>query len=100
MGNMLRQLFCDGVRQATFFSLLADESKDASKKEQLAIVVRYVDENAIIHERFLTFVEAATLTAHGLATYLITTLSEHGLDPAFIVSQGYDGASVMSGCCS
>ena len=32
VGNMLRQLVCDGVQQATFFSLLADESKDASKK--------------------------------------------------------------------
>ena len=100
MGDMLRKLISDGVRQASFFSLLADESKDASKKEQLAIVVRYVDEKAIIHERFLTFVEATSLTAESLVTYLISTLTEHGLDPALIVSQGYDGGSVMSGCCS
>ena len=33
-----------------FISLLADESKDTSKKEQLAIVARYVDEKAILHE--------------------------------------------------
>ena len=63
MGDMLRKLISDSVRQAGFFSLLADESKDASKKEQLAIVVRYVNEKAIIHERFLTFVEAISLTA-------------------------------------
>ena len=44
MGDMLRKLISDSVRQVGFFSLLADVSKDASKKEQLAIVVRYVDE--------------------------------------------------------
>ena len=62
--------------------------------------MRYVDEKAIIHERFLTFVEATSLTAESLTTYLISTLTEHQLDPACIVSQGYDGASVMSGSCS
>jgi len=97
---MLRKLISDSIRQAGFFSLLADESKYASKKEQLAIVVRYVDGKAIIHEQFLTFVEATSLTAETLTSYLISTLTEHGLDPAFIVSQGYDGGSVMSGTCS
>ena len=32
--------------------------------------------------------------------HTITTLNQHGLDPKCIVSQGYDGASVMSGRCS
>ena len=62
--------------------------------------MRYVDKKAIIHERFLTFMEATSLIAESLTTYLISTLSEHRLDPACIVSQGYDGASVMSGMCS
>ncbi len=100
MGDMVRKSVCDSVRQAGLFSLIADESKDASKKEQMAIVVRYVDEKAIIHERFLTFVEATSLTAESLTSYLISTLTEYQLDPVCIVSQGYDGASVMSGRCS
>ena len=54
MGDMLRKRISEGVQKAGFFSLLADESKYVSKKEQLAILVRYVDEKAIIHERFLT----------------------------------------------
>ena len=62
MGDILRKRISDSVQRAGFFSLLADESKDTSKKEQMAIVVRYVDEKATIHERFLTFVEAASLT--------------------------------------
>lgn len=69
--------------------------------EQLAIVCRYVDINtATIHERFLTCVPAPSLTAESLSQYILDTLRKYQLDPKCIVSQGYDGASVMSGCCS
>lgn len=96
---MLRKQICDNVRKVNFYMLLADESKDENKKEQLAIIVRYVDEEAIIHERFLTFVKVTTLTAESLTTYLISTLNNHGLNPACILSEAYDGAAVMSGNC-
>ena len=57
----------------------------------------YVDpKTAVIYEQFLTFVEAQSLIAESLSTYILDTLRHHGLD---LVSQGYEGASVMSGCC-
>ena len=101
MGNLVRDKICKAVQDATVFSLLADETKDASKVEQLAIILRYVDINtASVYERFLTYVPAKSLTAQGLSSYILDTLRNHQLDPNCIVSQGYDGASVMSGCCS
>ena len=69
--------------------------------EQLAIVLRYVDvQAATIYERFLTYVPAESLTAESLAMNILTTLRNYQLDPKYIVSQGYDGASVMSGNCT
>ena len=62
-------IICSGVREAGFFSLLADETKDCSKHEQILIVLRYVDNAVIIHEHFLTYVEAASLTADKLTEY-------------------------------
>ena len=100
MGKMIRGTICDEVRQAGYFSLMADETKDMSKQEQLAIVVRYVDKEGMINERFLTFVQATSLNAESLSNYLIKVLEDNGLDPTNIVSQGYDGASVMSGHCT
>ncbi len=100
MANMVRKTICNAVREAGVFSLLADESKDCSKQEQLTIILRYVDDKAIIHENFLTYVQATSLTAESLAAYLVDTLRKCQLDPESIVSQGYDGASVMSGRCS
>ena len=39
------------IKKARVFSLLVDETKDASKIEQLAIVFRYVDiEKALIYD--------------------------------------------------
>ena len=101
MGDISRDEVCKAVRNAGFFSLLGDESKDISKVEQLAIVVRYVDiKTASIYERFLTYVPLHSLTADSLTKELLDTLVKYHLDIKCLVSQGYDGASVMSGSCS
>ena len=50
---MAGQKICLAVEQAGVYSIMADESKDRSKVEQLAIVLRYVDvSTAIQHEHF------------------------------------------------
>ena len=97
LANMVRRTICSGVRDAGVFSLLADETKDCSKQEQLAIVLRYVDSKAALHEHFITYVQATSLTAESLVKYILDTLRDFHLDSKCIISQGYDGASVMSG---
>jgi len=63
-----------------FFSILADESKDCSKKEQLAIILKYVDDSATQIEHFLAYVEVKSLDAEGLASDILETLRHHKLD--------------------
>lgn len=84
MGDMLKKTHWWQCTTSSFFLLLADQSKDTSKKEQLAVVVRHVNDKAIFNEWFLTFVEATSLTAKSLTTYFTFTLTEDGLDPALI----------------
>ena len=101
MREMVQSIICRKIQEAGLFSILVDESKDSSKKEQLMLVLRCIDpKEATIHEYFLTFVEASTLDAKGLTQYIVNTLTKHQLDLTCIVSQGYDSASVMSGHCS
>ena len=101
MGGMVQESICSSVRKAGVYTILADETKDCSKKEQLAIVLRYVDVEAVkLFEHFLTYVEATSLDAHSLSEFILNALRKNGLDPECIVSQGYDGASVMSGRCA
>ena len=99
MASQVRRSICSSVRMAGFYSIMADETKDLSKQEQLSIVVHYV-ESATVKETFLTFLLAGNLNAESLSQYILDTLKQYDLDPQMIVSQGYDGASVMSGHCS
>lgn len=89
MATIVRNKICDCVH----------ETKDISKNEQMSISIRYLDPDShSIKERFLTFIIASNLTAEYLTKYILDTLSLYNLDTKLIVSQGYDGASVMSGC--
>ena len=49
-----------------FFSLLVDEARDSSVKEQMAIVLRYVSKKGLVMERFLGVVHVLDTTALSL----------------------------------
>ncbi|XP_011410063.1 PREDICTED: zinc finger MYM-type protein 1-like [Amphimedon queenslandica] len=101
MATIVRNKICDCIQQAGYFSILVDETKNISKNEQMSISIRYLDQDShSIKECFLTFVIASNLTAEYLSKYILDTLSLYNLDAKLLVSQGYDGASVMSGCVS
>ncbi|XP_024978991.1 zinc finger MYM-type protein 1-like [Cynara cardunculus var. scolymus] len=68
--NQILKSICKEVGDDVF-SLLVDESSDVSKKEQKAVVLRYVDARGIVKERFFGIVH--------------------------VRAQGYDGASNMRG---
>ena len=68
-------------------------------KKNISICVSYVNANSVINESFLTYVEISSLSAGSLPHHILTTLKENALNPINMVSQAYDGASVMSGRC-
>ena len=101
MATLVRRSICSAVQKTGYYSIMVDETKDLSKQEQLSIAVRYIDVDKIaVMERFLTFFPAKALNAESLTQYILDTLTLYNIDPQMIVSQGYDGASVMSGSCS
>ena len=101
MGVMVQESMCSSVRKAGVFSILADDTKDCGKREQLAIVLRYVDmEKVKLFEHFLTCIEATSLNAQCLSEFILSALRKNALHPKCIVSQGYDGTSVMSWYCA
>ena len=50
--GMMRQISAN-IQNATFFTIMADETADVSNKEQLAICIRRVDDCFVIHEDFI-----------------------------------------------
>ncbi|XP_078494004.1 52 kDa repressor of the inhibitor of the protein kinase-like [Ciona intestinalis] len=99
-GTMIRDCLVSMVNQSIYFSVLADETTDASHEEQLSICVRFVaEENGLhgIQENFLGFVNAPVLSGEALSNLLMETLESWGVKLAGLRGQGYDGASNMAG---
>ena len=81
----------------SFFSVLIDKSRDTSIKEQMAVVLRYVDKKGNVTEQFLGIVHVADTTALSLKVAVESLFSKHGLSLSRLRGQGYDGASNMQG---
>jgi hypothetical protein len=79
------------------FCIIVDESRDESRKEQMALVVRFVDKDGFIRERFLDLIHVHDTNSTTLKQELCYVLSLHNLDVRNIRGQGYDGASNMHG---
>ena len=70
------------VIKAKFFAVLMDETTDASRKEQASITLRYVSNEEVVKEEFISFIEAPDVTREGLGKLLLTILGVLGLDIA------------------
>ncbi|GMI97235.1 hypothetical protein like AT1G19260 [Hibiscus trionum] len=79
------------------FCIIIDESRDISKKEQMAIVLRFVDGDGIVREQFLQLAHVKDTTSKTLKEDISTVLSNHELSIANLRGQGYDGANNMRG---
>ncbi|XP_066969177.1 zinc finger MYM-type protein 1-like [Macrobrachium rosenbergii] len=96
---MVKEEIAEKVRSCHYFSVQADEAKDVSKAEQLALVIRFYDEIAnCIQECFISFTQMDLLDAASITDIILKSLDKLGLDyKSSLVGLGFDGASVMSG---
>ncbi|KAK4707767.1 hypothetical protein R3W88_028692 [Solanum pinnatisectum] len=78
-----------------YFGILVDESKDISHKEQMALVLRYVNKNEELIESFLGIVHVGDTSARSLQKVIYSLLLDHSLCLSRLRGQGYDGASNM-----
>jgi mannitol/fructose-specific phosphotransferase system IIA component len=77
--------------------VIIDESRDESKKEQITLVLRFVDKEGLIKEQFLNMVHVRDTTALTLKNSICIILSDNNLNVQDIIGQGYNGASNMQG---
>jgi len=66
-------------------------------KEQLAIVLRYVDKRGHVIERFLGITHVSNTIAAVLKRTIESVLNKHHLSISRLRRQGYDGASNIRG---
>ena len=78
------------VKHAKFFSVFADEAADSSNKEQLPLVLRFVDATNSVHEEFVIFIHSDTGTSGDLVAGKV--LEEYGLNVNYLRGQAFNGA--------
>jgi hypothetical protein len=84
-----------GERQ---FSVLIDESRDISVKEQMVVLLRYVNNKGKVIEWFLALKHVRDTTSDALKQVLLSVLHDkYNLSITRLRGQGYDGASNMRG---
>ena len=82
------------IRNAEFYSIIADEASDVSHKEQLVVCIRWVDNDFETHE---DPIEHIKLMQTLLTTCIKDCLVRCCLPISQCRGQAYDGASNMSG---
>ncbi|KAF8380522.1 hypothetical protein HHK36_028009 [Tetracentron sinense] len=79
----------------TKFCIIVDEAWDEYKREQMALVLRFVDKDGFLRERFFDIVHVSDTMALTLKKSICAVLSHHNLSIQNIRGQGYDRASNM-----
>ena len=71
--QLLRHLLHE-VRQAEWYSVIADETRDASGAEQLGISLRWVDSDCTVYKELIGLVEVEMTDAATLVEVIKDTL--------------------------
>ena len=97
-GQVISEKIVHDIKQNKFFSIIADEAADSSNKEQMSLVLRFVDQNMDIREDFIAFLHCKWgLDGAGLATLVLKAINDLTLNVENCRGQGYDGAGAVAG---
>ncbi|KAL5750564.1 hypothetical protein ACOSP7_025167 [Xanthoceras sorbifolium] len=96
LANEVRAKIREEVGDAKF-CILVDEAVNESNKEQVAIILRYVDLKGFVRERFFQVISVADTNSSTLKKEICNILMRYNLSVENLRGQGYDGASNMRG---
>ena len=63
VGKWIQQKLTQEIKAANFFTVCADGGTDIANKEQLPLIIRFVDQSGMIREELLEFVLCDTGTS-------------------------------------
>ena len=85
------------LQNASFFTVMADETTDASNVEQVVICLRWVSEKFEVLEEFVGLYKVASTGAEIIYAAITDVLLWLNLAVSKVRGQCYDGAATMSG---
>lgn len=68
----------------TYYAIMADECKDLSKRELVAVCIRYLH-GGLVKERAIGFLDTCNMTADAISKKILQVLAPLDLDPELCV---------------
>lgn len=96
MSLKVQRQLVSGISKPPFYAMMSDETTDISRKEQMSVNFRHVDEALVIHETFLGFYDTPLTDAEALFNVMTDVLLRFQLPHNKCRGQCYDGASSVS----
>ncbi|KAG9282357.1 zinc finger MYM-type protein 1-like [Astyanax mexicanus] len=96
LSNVVTEAIVEEVGES-WYTIKVDGTRDPTGCENISVVLRFVSELYEATERLLTVATVSAGDAKTLTDTIITELTKAGLSTSKILSQVYDGASLMSG---
>lgn len=100
MADKVTNIIVQEVKTAKYYSVVVDSSPDISNVDELAIIIRYVQQSGTPVERFLCFIPNVGHGSAALFEAVLDVLSKYNIDIQNCRGQSYDNASNMSGAYS
>ncbi|KAL6179109.1 hypothetical protein ACLB2K_050625 [Fragaria x ananassa] len=94
--NSVRKKIRDEVEDSKF-CILVDEALDKGKKEQMNIILRFVNSQGFFRERFFHVISVSDTCAATLKSKIDKVFTEYNLQVENLRGQGYDDTSNMCG---
>ena len=94
--RVLREI-CEFLHSTEFYTVMIDECTDVSNQEQVAIILRWVDDQLTPHEEFIGLYAVPSIDSSMLVSIIKDTLVRMNLSLSKLRGQCYDGASNMRG---
>ena len=85
------------IKEAKFFSIMADETRNCSNREQLVLCIRWVGKDYEVFEQTVGLIQVPDTKADTLLKVIKDALIRLGLDAGNCRGQAYDGASNFQG---
>ena len=95
VGKQIREKIVNDCNKSDYFAILADKATDTSTKEQVSLLLRFIDSTCNsfeIREEFVGFLHAHSIQGEALATLLLNTTDQYDIGGDKICAQGCDRA--------
>ena len=97
LASLVKNKIAEDIRKVELVTIMADGTTDKNRKEIQGLVCRYLSSEGKIEEHCLNVKGIDDRSAKGIFNFIKETLAEFEISVDGLVSQSFDGASVMSG---